>query len=660
MKSIFLVYAALFIALACASGELSFTVTSDETTITVNALYTANGTVWCNALLPSAAVPSSDSLMESIFTDSISSNVAKNIVIRELTSLTEYTVYCFGEDEAEDPMTNTIASIKKTISTTGEEKGSLTVSYTSSNNQINALVSFTVDGTIYCLAVSKDSETPSISTMKESTYKQAVTSGSQYSIFIKELTPATTYDAYCYAESTTGVAMKQSISDIKQTITTAEAAPELTVIKGTLSDHSLTLNLTLSTNGYVWCGLYEFGAKTPSDTDIQKYSYIHVSAHTSTLLTVFGLQSDYTYDSYCYAENDESIAMSTEIKNTKIELKTLALQCSTSCGFGRCNTITNKCECSPGFTFDPQGSCTVEENTIVFLVQIKGEADFSTTEKKAAYLKQFSEELAAAVSLPVSRVLADEAVASPILIAARIIPGTEGDSALASIRAIMRMYSIPSSALFAGNITKDIDTSFTIPFASVKEPLPSVSSIPTYATTTVNSDSMTQTVSLSVSDADLYIDQIEIGYSNSPITSVNVPMHISSGSSATATIAMDTTTLPMGVTPAYVRFMSDYTQASHYYPITLLKANSTNSCSALDGKTGMDLLIGYTTLPFFYPGVITGVCIIAVFSLFCICCCCCKKQAKAKPAVKNGFKMDKKIQKPVVEKSIRNVKKSRV
>lgn len=49
-----------------------------------------------------------------------------------------------------------------------------------------------------------------------------------------------------------------------------------------------------------------------------------------------------------------------------------------------------------------------------------------------------------------------------------------------------------------------------------------------------------------------------------------------------------------------------------------------------DGKTGFDLLLAYTTLPFFYPGLITGVVIIALVFAIIICCICSKRAQKNK------------------------------
>ncbi|KAK8789899.1 hypothetical protein WA158_006679 [Blastocystis sp. Blastoise] len=201
--------------------------------VEITTSFSATGTVWCIVQNKETPEPQENTVKDHGVEASVTANVEAILVSKSLNSNTEYNIYCYAETNTETPMTNSIASTKKTVQTQDVTNAPFMFidNIDAASYALTISVLASEPGKAFCLINNMNTPVPSyytlIHTGKTNTISSTYESTSMY---FDNLNSETSYNVYCIFESTSGIYQRGSLDKIMKIGKTAEAPTSVGVL----------------------------------------------------------------------------------------------------------------------------------------------------------------------------------------------------------------------------------------------------------------------------------------------------------------------------------------------------------------------------------------------------------------------------------------------
>ena len=231
--------------------------------------------------------------------------------IDDLEENTDYTSYCYGEDDygrlLANPINETAYSFK-----TPYNLHSIFTSYLS-QTELSTYISVvsTADCSVWCTVKHINDIYLSPSLIKQQVQPQVITKEVPSIVSFTDLTPSYSYQAYCYSESMNGLPMLTSIASTSINYTTP-SYPILTVTLSALtanpSSSTIDLDISSTTKGTVFCRAREVieNQLPPTSSWIREGSSLIITQELFIhYMKLSSLHANTEYTVYCLGESED-------------------------------------------------------------------------------------------------------------------------------------------------------------------------------------------------------------------------------------------------------------------------------------------------------------------------------------------------------------------
>lgn len=224
-----------------------------------------------------------------------------------------------------------------------------------SANRIDAVATLSEEGSIWCIGLQNPSTQPSVTDFMTKGEETPISTEST-SITVSGLLGGVTYDLWCFAESSSGVAIEDSnIVSEKHTVTTSGTTDfpiaRISNIAGRVS--SIYIEFMLSKSGTLYAVALSSGSNAPTGAYVKQHGASAVYNRIGSVsFSITGLETGKSYDVYFYAESILGSGSTDDVvKDSKVVVTTNG-ECpksdNTECG-GHGDCVDAVCNCYFGY-----------------------------------------------------------------------------------------------------------------------------------------------------------------------------------------------------------------------------------------------------------------------------------------------------------------------
>ena len=287
---------------------------------------TSVASVQCLVVEPEADVPSLAAFAE---VQSVVIDQLGQVTITGLTENTGYAAYCLARDSHNQPMLNSVASTKTTF-TTPYNRHTLYVDLLLTRELTATLSLLSSDAaTAWCSAVHANDLPPLAATLKSSGVQLSLETGVPMPLELNDLEPDYPYSAYCYSESSRGMAQENSISATRTNFTTLDY-PRLVVTMSSIASNpshsSVELDVTVSTSSTLYCRsrIVQENELPPSNEWILEGQALTIfQPHITHFMTITGLVPATSYHVFCTAVSASNLTSLQPLEERRLNVTTL-------------------------------------------------------------------------------------------------------------------------------------------------------------------------------------------------------------------------------------------------------------------------------------------------------------------------------------------------
>ena len=302
----------------------SFSLTYDAIHITVAT--TTLASVQCLVVDPGADIPSLAAFAE---VPSVIVNQLGEVTVSGLTENTSYVAYCLARDSHSQPMLNTVASTS-TPFTTPLNRHILYVDFLLMRELTVTLSLLSSDtATVWCSAVHMNDLPSLASDLKSQGVQMTLELNVPASLQISNLEPDYPYSAYCYSESSRGLAQENAISTTCTNFTTLnypQFSLSLSDISPNPSSLTVELDITVSTPSVLYCRsrVVQENELPPSDDWIMEGQNLAISQPRIThFMTLTGLVPATSYRVFCTSVSASNLTSLQPLEERHLNFTTL-------------------------------------------------------------------------------------------------------------------------------------------------------------------------------------------------------------------------------------------------------------------------------------------------------------------------------------------------
>ncbi len=287
---------------------------------------TSAASVQCLVVEPEADVPSLPAFAE---VQSVVIDQLGQVTVTGLTENTPYAAYCLARDSHNQPMLNSVASTKTTF-TTPYNRHTLYVDLLLTRELTVTLSLLSSDAaTAWCSAVHVNDLPPLAATLKSSGVQLSLETGVPMPLELSDLEPDYPYSAYCYSESSRGMAQENAILATRTNFTTLDY-PRLIVTVSSIASNpsysSVELDTTVSTSSTLYCRpriVQENELPPSSEWILEGQQLAIIQPHITHFMTITGLVPATSYHVFCTAVSTSNLTSLQSLEERRLSVTTL-------------------------------------------------------------------------------------------------------------------------------------------------------------------------------------------------------------------------------------------------------------------------------------------------------------------------------------------------